>query len=337
MNFPPKVRRTGWAPFETVYLELFHDKIKQAAASDPNIQMPRIKKIVDAFNAFFETRADIQDKNGNLLDPLARRNLSALASYMNRRGGKLRTTRDSLAHLPTSNGNNAYMPTITDEEIRAYLLTENASGTGPNLPQPSGGTLTGKGKQPSKPNETPVLPTDPGIVAMLKEEGWEIPDLPRNSNEALLRYQESNKNRPLDTTFIIQAQEALETRLKRNPIPVTGYYGRCGQRAQWYKDRKQEKEEEAVEAGKEDEEKEEEVEEEKDDKLELRNPSAAAVSGLLGAAIIPPYGYRGDIRDLVGKSLLAQNELILHETSEAAMTSIHEEHDKNFEKRREDI
>ncbi|KAH6881332.1 hypothetical protein BKA58DRAFT_349406 [Alternaria rosae] len=93
MKFPPKVTHTPWAPFETGYLELFHEKLLEAATGKTDAFVaPHNEIIFKAFNEYFEGRTDIRDKNDKLTPKLKK-----------------------------SKADDVWMPTITDDEIEQYI------------------------------------------------------------------------------------------------------------------------------------------------------------------------------------------------------------------------
>lgn len=68
-----------------------------------------------------------------------------------------------------------------------------------------------------------------------------------------------------------------------------------------------------------------------DFKLSRRVHCAAPVNGLLGAAILPPVGYMEHILEIVKKQLLNKDELLLAESSTAAIKKKNVIHDTRFE------
>jgi hypothetical protein len=126
MKFPPKVTHIPWAPFETAYLELFHEKLlKAATGKTDSFVAPHDEVIAKAFNEYFEGRDDIRGKNTKLLDPLGTRPKSSVASYQNRKDTDIRGLRDQLNKLrpkiKKSTGDDAWTTTINDAEIEQYI------------------------------------------------------------------------------------------------------------------------------------------------------------------------------------------------------------------------
>ncbi|KAI4624711.1 hypothetical protein J4E83_004387 [Alternaria metachromatica] len=130
MKFPPKVTHTPWTPFETAYLELFHEKLLEAAAGKTDTFVaPHNELIYKAFNDYFEDRTDIRDKNGKPIEEgLGTRPPGGLNSYLNRAGTTLRGLRDRMGalkpKLKKSKKEDTWMPTITDDEIELYIKGE---------------------------------------------------------------------------------------------------------------------------------------------------------------------------------------------------------------------
>ena len=127
MKFPPKVTHTPWTPFETGYLGLFHEKLLEAATSKTDTFIaPHNEVIFKAFNDYFEGRTDIPDKSGEAMDEaLGTRPPGGLNSYLNRAGTNIRGLRDRMGalepKLKKSKKEDAWMPTITDDEIAQYI------------------------------------------------------------------------------------------------------------------------------------------------------------------------------------------------------------------------
>ncbi|KAI4638763.1 hypothetical protein J4E93_009791 [Alternaria ventricosa] len=127
MKFPPKVTHTPWTPFETAYLELFHEKLLEAATGKTNTFVaPHNELIFEAFNDYFEGRTDIRDKSGKPMEEaLGTRPLNGLTSYLNRAGTKIRGLRDRMSalkpKLKKSKKDDTWMPSITDDEIEQYI------------------------------------------------------------------------------------------------------------------------------------------------------------------------------------------------------------------------
>jgi len=130
MKFPPKVTHTPWTPFETAYLELFHEKLLEAATGKTDrFVAPHNEIIFKAFNDYFEGRTDIPDKSGEPMEEaLGTRPPGGLNSYLNRAGTNLRGLRDRMGalepKLKKSKKEDAWMPDITDDEIGRYIKGE---------------------------------------------------------------------------------------------------------------------------------------------------------------------------------------------------------------------
>ncbi|KAI4606385.1 hypothetical protein J4E80_010137 [Alternaria sp. BMP 0032] len=130
MKFPPKVTHTPWTPFETAYLELFHEKLLEAAAGKTDTFVaPHNELIFEAFNDYFEGRTDIRDKSNEVMEEaLGTRPPGGLNSYLNRAGTNIRGLRDRMRalepKLKKSKKEDAWMPDITDDEIEQYIKGE---------------------------------------------------------------------------------------------------------------------------------------------------------------------------------------------------------------------
>jgi hypothetical protein len=164
-----------------------------------------------------------------------------------------------------------------------------------------------------------VEPHTPQDMSRIREENREMADVQASSEEVLERHPQSRTELQVATSYIVQAQEDLNQRLERLSVPVNGYNQRSSDRASWVVDRHEDAGLDVLilEQGQE---------------MNARDEGAAGVQGLLGAAIVPPCGYRGDIRDLVKKGLLSKAEFKLHEASDAAIARFYEEHDRSFDK-----
>ncbi|KAI4698702.1 hypothetical protein J4E81_005313 [Alternaria sp. BMP 2799] len=127
MKFPPKVTHTPWTPFETAYLELFHEKLLEAATGKTDTFVaPHNELIYKAFNDYFEDRTDIRDKSGKPIEEgLGTRPPGGLNSYLNRADTHIRGLRDRMKalepKLKKSKKDDTWMPTITDDEIEQYI------------------------------------------------------------------------------------------------------------------------------------------------------------------------------------------------------------------------
>ena len=64
-----------------------------------------------------------------------------------------------------------------------------------------------------------------------------------------------------------------------------------------------------------------------------RHAGAATVNGMLGGAIIPPFGYTGNIKDLVSEDLLQKEEVEAARASEEAIRELERRHDEEWKKR----
>jgi hypothetical protein len=321
MKFPPKVTHTTWAPFETAYIELFHEKLKHAAAADGDATfvMPHNNKILEAFNGYFGGRGDIQDKKGDVLEPLGARPAGSFTSYLTRKGTKIRELRESLKEHKRSNGADAYMPTITDAEIKAYLGKDGVTEDNPAATFIAPGRRSSrkntsnvlekvtKASQPKgtsrwvKPAETKVIPDSTQVLAASKAAGWNWSDIPITNEEAVVLHRAAKVVNPVDNTWNHQAIVDLDKRIHKyedeefnheffNRDLLPKYDKKNGRLyvEDWHE-------------------------------VSAREEGAAAVTGLLNTADIPPFGYTGDIHDLVTNRQLPPDEFVLAESREDAL------------------
>ncbi|KAG9184914.1 hypothetical protein G6011_11744 [Alternaria panax] len=334
MKFPPKIARTGWIPFETAYLELLHEKLKRVASTDENFVMPHNTRILDSFNEYFEYRDDIPDKKG-VMEPLGARTMGQLASYMNRPGTKLRQLRKYLAKYNTSNDTDAYFPTMTDTEIQSYLDADETSdltdddpvseahaqdthSASPSPPRKRPNLSKPQGQEPAhqnapndapskkkprwvKPKETAVIPSTPSHIASLTAQGFVFTLPPVTDQGALEVHNAAQEKNPPPTQWIQQATANLDDRITRrsshdfqhehfNRDVQDQYNTRGALKAElnWHN-------------------------------ISARRDGAAAVTGLLNAADLPPWGYTGDVRDLHRKRLLPGAELEVADARDGAI------------------
>ncbi|KAG9388496.1 hypothetical protein A1F94_001388 [Pyrenophora tritici-repentis] len=427
-GFPPLVEKLSWAPTEKAYLELFLERVTLEAKKDTSIVVPDNNKILEAFNEYFDGRSDLRDAKGHELPARPARTVQPFKSYLNRPDTRVRTPRDGLNSYKTSNGNDAYMPKITDDDIAAFIdsgilnagsaknidlqasmeqttlgeitvdpenpkiaqqttllvLDKNtAQSTALNVnsevlsalsiapqgalempvttdvndkgaaevnssivsldeaapqvlhkaTQPQQLKKTGTARRAPKWKslpDTPVVSTPPEVVARLKAEGWVgPPDLPKSDAEALQKHRELKNKQPLNTSYIVQAEEDLDDKLKPYPLPVGSYYTRNGSKGKWVSDRKEDTKPSEGHKGT-------NAADLDDGEFQIdypRHRGAAGVAGVLGAAIIPPYGYGGPISDLVKRRLLPNEELVLHDSGQFMRNKLNEEHDRRFDKR----
>ncbi|KAH7384614.1 hypothetical protein BKA66DRAFT_392120, partial [Pyrenochaeta sp. MPI-SDFR-AT-0127] len=343
-KFPPKVEKTSWTPDEVAYLELLHEKVKIAAKNN-TLQRPNNARILEEFNRFFHTPEDRKDGSGDFLQRRPARDLNQISTKMNRSNTRIRKLRDDLQNLPKTSTDTAYMPTITQDEINNYLRDGTVNDTylphsppkadrqssranlstsfgvqgdlapGDDNSSPSSTSSSSSDSVISTPNDSErrqnaspknsaVHITSPEELEKRKSEGWEIPDFPKNNEEALRRHRELAVNSPQNISWHKQAIEDLDSRIDSSSSCIAK--GRVN-RESWFRDRPDIPNHPDA------------IKHELWHKESLRKPGAAAVNGLLGAAIIPPFGYRGPIRDLVTKKLLPADELLTAEKSAEAM------------------
>jgi hypothetical protein len=335
MGFPPKATRTKWTPFETAYLELLHEKLKRVASTNAEFTMPHNTRILKAFNEYFEYRDGIRDKNGENMDPLGARTMVQLTSYMGRPGTKLRQLRNDLSKYNTSNDADGYFPTVKDTEIQGYLdgdgvidLTEDVPAPGepaqdlqvaPPSPSEKRPELHSAQKssqahhdatdnpQPKKkprwvkPKETAVIPSTPEYILSLKARGYKWMYMPETDDEALRLHVAAGKKSPPDTTWIHQATKDLDDRISRRNSTRVNHEAFNRDLLDKYEPKGAMKDVEDWH------------------KISARRDGAAAVTGLLNAADLPPHGYKGDIRDLARNRLLSEGELELIEARDDAI------------------
>jgi hypothetical protein len=334
-----KPPRTGWTPTETGYLELLHEKLKRAAKSDPKFRMPDNTRMLEEFNKFFEYRNDIRDKKGVLVEPLGTRNMGQLTSYMGRKGSKLHKLRKNLSQYNTSNDAETYFPAMTDAEIQSYMDGHGLIHVDEDdaIPEKHTRALQSSSQRPQKrpklppaqtssqaqqhttdnaepkkkprwvkPPETPVVPDTPEYIASLKAKGYTWSYIPESSTEAIELHRTKHDKNPADTTWISQATKGLDDRIKRRSSP--GFHHEFFNRdaiAKYDSPEARKKFEDWHE-------------------ISARVDGAAAVTGLLNTADVPPIGYTGDVRDLHRKRLLPENEL---EVADARDDGIGKRHD----------
>jgi hypothetical protein len=123
MGFPSKVKKYLWCPYETAYLELVYGAIRKAISVKDHAPMPHESIIFERFNAFFDQRGDIKDKNGNLVPPRGVRDLGSLQSYVQRPGNAIRPHREVIKSSLINKIEDAWDPRITDAEIDSHLAT----------------------------------------------------------------------------------------------------------------------------------------------------------------------------------------------------------------------
>jgi hypothetical protein len=308
MKFPSIYPRIQWAPFETGYLELFLRKIELAAMKDDTIVMPHTTKILKAFNEYFDSRNDIRDKKGNVIDSMTARNSGSLTSHMNRQKSELRKLRDSMSNLPIGNGDDVYMPEITDTEIEAYMNDGAVIGDSGNAEADDAQVPNKHFQGADKPlgpqsqsghAPTPPQPPHTSSTAAGTENGT-ISVIPETNKEAIQLHRDEKNKRPLDTTWIHEGITDLDRRItkhKGNPKLKSDLFHR--DRVAKYDTTKEDWHIRS-----------------------LRENGAAAVNAVLNAADLPPLGYTGDIPHLVKKKLLPNDELVLAESRAAAIQKV---------------
>jgi hypothetical protein len=177
--------------------------------------------------------------------------------------------------------------------------------------------------------------------AKLRAQGWSVPDLPTTDEEALRQHRGLTRDVADEDAWPISAELALADRLSRRPLKTNSYYTRNGVRNEWnqdllpddqqeiIKEKDKEKTKNAKEQGKGNEGSEEETKPMEEKK---RYDTAATINAVLNYAIIPPFGYQGNIHDLRDDARMPESERILAETSDAALGKLHKEHDEAFNK-----
>jgi hypothetical protein len=156
-----------------------------------------------------------------------------------------------------------------------------------------------------KPPETTVVPDTPEYFASLKARGYTWSDIPESNDEAIELHQAAQDKKPTDNTWIRQATNDLDDRIKRrssqdfqhetfNRDLHENYEGKGARKnvEDWHE-------------------------------ISARRDGAAAVTSLLNTADIPPRGYTGNIRDLHRKRLLSEGELQLADAREDAIDKKH--------------
>ncbi|KAF2036454.1 hypothetical protein EK21DRAFT_83424 [Setomelanomma holmii] len=163
--------------------------------------------------------------------------------------------------------------------------------------------------------EAPVDLTPPEEIARLKSLGFITPEIPENDDEAIERHITEQNKKVTDVSWNRQAFEDLDDRIKRRGAlpkdvkaredwsrdPQAKYEGGLGEEENWH-----------------------------EESMRVRVTGAAAVNGLLNAAVLPPVGYSGHIRDLVKNRRLPDDELRLADTNAEALETLHKIHDENF-------
>jgi hypothetical protein len=174
---------------------------------------------------------------------------------------------------------------------------------------------------PSNTNAQQANPTAQKTIEELKAEGFLFYEIPKNNKEAIEQHRDVQNKKKLDSSWNMKAITDLDARLEKRGFSKPGE-----DRDRWSRDNrpeveKQRKTQIAKKGG---------WMEEDWHKNSAREGGAAAVNGLLNAAILPPLGYTGHIRDLVEKRQLPEGELILAQSSEAAIRKVHSVHDRDF-------
>ncbi|KAF1911438.1 hypothetical protein BDU57DRAFT_566157 [Ampelomyces quisqualis] len=180
---------------------------------------------------------------------------------------------------------------------------------GSKSPDPSPASVTIQPRP--KPAHTAPKVTTKEELSKLVKEGWSVPDFPKSSDEAIRRHREMQKTVSTDGSLLKTAWGALEDRLKRNPVKETV-------RAKWWSDLIDKEETHFAQS--------EESREIR--KSPGRHEHATLVNAVLNYAIIPPFGYRGDIHDLLKGDNLSDFEALMAKTSRQALERVHREHDK---------
>jgi hypothetical protein len=209
-------------------------------------------------------------------------------------------------------------PAAATETPEVDIPSQTELPSPPPKKQPAPGKPKGKPRW-VKPRETAMVPTPPDVIAKIKAlPGITYTELPKSDKEAIERHwDEYNKSHPADKPVVDkwnhQASLDLDERLsRRGAPPIPDQPEDQPQRPDWHTD--------CVTVSK----------TEDWHEVSQRKLGAAAVNGLLNAAVVPPLGYGGDLRDLVQSRRLPPREMMLHDASEAAREKMHEAHDKAF-------
>ncbi|KAL5114175.1 hypothetical protein ACEQ8H_007923 [Pleosporales sp. CAS-2024a] len=173
-------------------------------------------------------------------------------------------------------------------------------------------------------------------ISKRKAKRW----LPATDDEAIQRHAESFQPAKIEDTWPMAPALLLDDRLKRYPIVVGNYdkpedqernysyYNRNGLRTHWYQDVKLTTTQ--VKKGK------KAAATAEQDHFGLvegdRSDTAAALNAVLNYAIIPPFGYRGNLHDLVTDPRMPASERALAQISILAQKKFEAEHDKAYEK-----
>jgi hypothetical protein len=160
--------------------------------------------------------------------------------------------------------------------------------------------------------------------AKLRAEGWNCPTLPESDDEAFRLHSESMEDVAFGADWPISPEQALDERLKRNPVKFSKRGDRAGHRGEWYRDCKS---------------KGQYVKDEDGDEVEIVAPerfeTAATTNAVLGYATIPPFGFRGDTHKLREDPRMPETELILTRLSREAQQVLHDAHETAFDERSE--
>jgi hypothetical protein len=321
-GFPPKVSKYHWLPYEDAWLELVFQKLYDDKG---HTSKPAKSKILEAFNNFFEGRTNLYDAKGHKVPARKARDNSSFSSHL--KSPKLRALYDIVKDGMKDKSAGAWVPDITDAEIEAQMSERKGRGKTPAVvealaspennvaPAPKLKALPSTGQ--TKPRGAEILPPVPLTMDQLDAQGFKFSKLPKNNEQAIKQHREAENKRELDSSWNRMAMNDLdkrfEKRSKYNPAKATHP---AGARKIWWRDFRPEVEAKMRK----------EVEEDWH-KTSAREEGAAAVNGLLNAAILPPVGYTGDIRELLKKRELPDRELMVAETGAAARSKVHDHHD----------
>lgn len=116
-DFTSRHRKTTWAPAEEAFVELMVGEL----ASSKEQLLPHPRKLLDAFNDFFEGRSDLTNANGKLLPTRESRKLDTFRNYLRRQESPRATLHKMIKERMLDNSDEARVPTITDAMIEACM------------------------------------------------------------------------------------------------------------------------------------------------------------------------------------------------------------------------
>jgi hypothetical protein len=315
-GFPPKVFKYHWLPYEDAWLELVLQKLYDDKDHTPK---PDKSEILEAFNNFFEGRTDLYDAKGHKVPARKARDNSSFSSHL--KSPKIRALYDIVKDGMKDKSAGAWVPDITDAEIEAQMSKSKSRSKTPAVGEVLASPENNVASAPklkalpdaekTKPRGTKILPTVPLTMEHLEAQGFRFSKLPKNNEEAIEQHREAENKRELDISWNQTAVEGVGKRLKKHTE-----YNTERHHENWWKDFG------PGDGGK--------LQKEDWHKTSVREDGAASINGLLNAAILPPVGYTGHIRKLVQKRELPDRELLLADTSAAAMRSLHRHHEDNY-------